>query len=62
MTGTSLTLDVFKAEFFRVNVPYGAIIYREAGKNRLLPELVAAMVQTESDFRPGSSRKRVPRD
>jgi soluble lytic murein transglycosylase-like protein len=48
----SPTLDVFKREFFRVNVPYGAIIYREARKNRLLPELVAAMVETESDFRP----------
>ena len=48
----SLTLDVFKETYFREHVPYGAIIFREARKNDLPPELVAAMVQTESDFRP----------
>lgn len=48
-----LTFDVFKEDYFRSNVPYGAIIYREARKNDLPPELVAAMVHTESDFRPG---------
>jgi soluble lytic murein transglycosylase-like protein len=47
-----LTLDVFKERYFRRHVPYGAIIYREAIKNDLPPELVAAMVHTESDFRP----------
>lgn len=47
-----VALDVFKEEFFRKNVPFGAIIYREAVKNDLPPELVAAMVHTESDFRP----------
>lgn len=47
-----LSLDVFKEQYFRQNVPYGAIIYREARKNNLPPELVAAMVHTESDFRP----------
>lgn len=47
-----LTLDVFKEDYFRSNVPYGDIIYREARKNDLPPELVAAMVHTESDFRP----------
>lgn len=46
------TLDVFKEQYFRKQVPYGEIIYREARKNDLAPELVAAMVQTESDFRP----------
>lgn len=46
-----VTLDVFKEEYFRTHVPYGAIIYREAVKNDLAPELVAAMVHTESDFR-----------
>lgn len=46
------TLDVFKEEYFRRHVPYGAIIFREARRNNLPPELVAAMVQTESDFRP----------
>jgi soluble lytic murein transglycosylase-like protein len=44
--------EVFKEEYFRRHVPYGAIIVREARKNNLPPELVAAMVHTESDFRP----------
>jgi soluble lytic murein transglycosylase-like protein len=48
-----LTLDVFKESYFTTHVPYGAIIFREARKNDLPPELVAAMVHTESDFRPG---------
>lgn len=47
------SLDVFKEQYFKTHVPYGAIIYREARKNDLQPELVAAMVHTESDFRPG---------
>lgn len=47
-----LTLDVFKESYFRAHVPYGEIIFREARKNDLSPELVAAMVHTESDFRP----------
>ena len=46
------TLEVFKEEYFRRHVPYGAIIFREARRNNLAPELVAAMVHTESDFRP----------
>lgn len=46
------TLDVFKEQYFRKQVPFGEIIYREARKNDLAPELVAAMVHTESDFRP----------
>jgi hypothetical protein len=47
----SLTLDMFKEAYFRQHVPYGAIIFREARKHDLPPELVAAMVHTESDFR-----------
>lgn len=47
------TLDVFREDYFRVHVPYGDIIHREATRNRLPPELVAAMVHTESDFRAG---------
>lgn len=46
------SIDVFKEHYFRTHVPYGAIIYREARRNGLPPELVAAMVHTESDFRP----------
>jgi soluble lytic murein transglycosylase-like protein len=45
------TLDVFKEEYFRRHVPYGDIIFREARRNNLAPELVAAVVHTESDFR-----------
>lgn len=47
-----ITLDVFRQGYFRDHVPYGEIIFREALKNDLPPELVAAMVHTESDFRP----------
>ena len=48
---TTFTIDVAKEEFFRTQVPYGSIIYREAVKNELAPELVAAVVESESDFR-----------
>lgn len=47
------SLDVFKEDYFRSQVPYGAIIYREARRNDVPPELIAAMVRAESDFRPG---------
>src|SRR5262249_44540132 len=48
----SFSLDLAKEEFFRSQVPYGSIIYREAVRNNLSPELVAAVVEAESDFRP----------
>jgi soluble lytic murein transglycosylase-like protein len=48
-----LSLDLFKEDYFRTQIPFGEIIYREARRNDLSPELVAAMVHTESDFRPG---------
>ncbi|HUF17341.1 MAG TPA: transglycosylase SLT domain-containing protein [Thermoanaerobaculia bacterium] len=47
-----LSLDLVKAEFFRTEIPYGAIIYKEAKRHGLQPELVAAVVEAESDFRP----------
>ena len=47
----TFSFDIAKEEFFRTQVPYGAIIYREAVKNELPPELVAAVVESESDFR-----------
>lgn len=47
----SLTIDMFKESYFKEHVPYGEIIFREARRNNLAPELVAAMVHTESDFR-----------
>jgi soluble lytic murein transglycosylase-like protein len=46
------SIETMKEEFFNAEVPYGSIIYREARRNRLAPELVAAVVQAESDFRP----------
>jgi hypothetical protein len=48
----TLTFDTAKEEFFKKEVPYGAIIYREALKNHLSPELIAAVVESESDFHP----------
>ena len=47
-----MTLDMVREQFFRANVPYGVIIYREARRHNLPPELVAAVVEAESDFRP----------
>src|SRR5438128_3301269 len=47
-----LTLELAKEQFFRSEIPYGSIIYTEARKNNLPPELVAAVVSAESDFRP----------
>lgn len=41
-----------KEQFFRTEVPFGKIIYQEAKKNNLKPELVAAVVQAESRFKP----------
>ena len=48
----TFTLDRVKEQFFNANVPYGSIIYREATRNQLSPELVAAVIEAESDFRP----------
>jgi len=48
----TFTLDRVKEQFFNANVPYGSIIYREAVRNDLPPELVAAVIEAESDFRP----------
>jgi soluble lytic murein transglycosylase-like protein len=45
------TFETAKEQFFAAHVPYGQIIYREAERNSLPPELVAAVIQAESDFR-----------
>lgn len=50
-TRSEFTFEIAKEQFFRTTVPYGSIIYREAKKNDLAPELVAAVVEAESDFR-----------
>jgi soluble lytic murein transglycosylase-like protein len=39
-------------QFFQKEVPFGSIIYNEAKKNDLPPELVAAVVKAESRFVP----------
>ena len=44
--------DSVKQAFFQKEVPFGSIIYSEAKKNDLPPELVAAVVHTESKFNP----------
>jgi hypothetical protein len=41
-----------KEQFFKKEVPFGSIIYNEAKKNDIRPELVAAVVQAESRFKP----------
>lgn len=52
-TATDLfSLDGIEEHFFRTQVPYGSIIYREAKRHKLPPALVAAVVESESDFRP----------
>jgi hypothetical protein len=48
----TFTLEFAKEQFFRSEVPFGSIIYREARRNNLSPEWVAAVVEAESDFRP----------
>ena len=50
--------DAIKQQFFAKEVPFGSVIYSEAKKNNLPPELVAAVVHTESKFNP-AARSRV---
>lgn len=49
----TLLTERIREEFFRTEIPYGAMIYKEARAHGLAPELIAAIVKTESDFRPG---------
>jgi len=46
------TAEAVQLAFFQKEVPFGGIIYSEAKKNDLPPELVAAVVQQESKFHP----------
>jgi transglycosylase-like protein with SLT domain len=48
----AMVTDKVREDFFKKEVPFGSIIYDEARKNDLRPELVAAVVQAESKFRP----------
>ncbi len=47
-----------RERFFTKEVPFGGIIYSEARKNGLAPELVAAVVNTESRFVPTARSNR----
>jgi soluble lytic murein transglycosylase-like protein len=50
--------DQVKQQYFQKQVPFGGIIYSEAKKNDLAPELVAAVVHTESKFVPTARSNR----
>jgi soluble lytic murein transglycosylase-like protein len=49
-----LVSEEVRQDFFHKEVPFGSIIYREAKRNNLRPELVAAVVQAESKFQPAA--------
>lgn len=46
--------DDVREEVFRSEVPFGSIILEHAKNNSLAPELVAAVVETESQYRPNA--------
>ena len=48
---TMITEQV-RQDFFHKEVPFGSLIYKEAKKNDIRPELIAAVVQAESRFKP----------
>jgi len=48
----TLVTEQVREDFFKKEVPFGALIYQEAKKNNIRPELVAAVVQAESRFKP----------
>ncbi len=48
----TLITESTREAFFRTEIPFGPLIYAEAVKNDLRPELVAAVVKTESEFKP----------
>ena len=52
------TTEAIRQAFFQKEVPFGGIIYQEAKKNDLPPELVAAVVQQESKFHPAARSNR----
>jgi soluble lytic murein transglycosylase-like protein len=49
---TQEELEAARRTYFFKHVPFGAMIYREARRNGVEPELVAAIVRAESNFRP----------
>jgi soluble lytic murein transglycosylase-like protein len=57
-TAIANVAEQVKKQFFKTEVPFGGIIYDEAKKNDLPPELVAAVVHTESKFVPTARSNR----
>ena len=54
----AMITDAIRQQFFAKEVPFGSLIFSEAKKNNLSPELLAAVVHTESKFNP-AARSRV---
>lgn len=54
VTAVASATEAVKQHFFRTEVPFGQIIYQEAQRNELPPELLAAVVNTESKFMPNA--------
>lgn len=48
----SIITEKVREDFFHKEVPFGSLIYKEAKKNDIRPELIAAVVQAESRFKP----------
>lgn len=48
----NLVTEKVRQDFFHSEVPFGSVIYKEAKKNNIRPELIAAVVQAESRFKP----------
>lgn len=48
----TLITEKVREDFFHKEVPFGSLIYKEAKKNDIRPELIAAVVQAESRFKP----------
>jgi soluble lytic murein transglycosylase-like protein len=44
--------EAARERFFKTQVPFGSIIYSEAKKQNIAPELIAAVAHTESKFKP----------
>ncbi|MFL6245076.1 MAG: lytic transglycosylase domain-containing protein [Thermoanaerobaculia bacterium] len=48
----TIITEKVRQDFFHKEVPFGSLIYKEAKKNDIRPELIAAVVQAESRFKP----------
>jgi hypothetical protein len=48
----TMITEKVREDFFHKEVPFGSLIYKEAKKNDIRPELIAAVVQAESRFKP----------